>query len=176
MTTSPTQPATALDPAAFAFTRRVWVPASPQEVYDLVSDVSRIGQWSPTASQVRYDDGAGPVPGAWFGGHNRRGDREWDTRSQVLTADPPGEFSFVVGGIGDGIVRWRWLLRADHPGTIVAQEWQLLRMDPVLGTSRQEVTRLRDDMALSAERTLLALARWLHQHSADQHGTTARSK
>lgn len=49
-------------------------------------------------------DGAGPAPGAWFGGRNRRGDREWDSRSQVLTADPPGEFSSVVGVIG--LARW----------------------------------------------------------------------
>ncbi len=156
----------ALDPATFTFARRAWVPAPPLVVYDLVSDVAKIELWSPTASRVRYDDGAGPVPGAWFGGHNRRGEREWDTRSQVRTADAPAEFAFVVGGLDDGIVRWRWLIAADGPGSIVTQEWQLLRLDPVLGSTAGELAALRDDMAASAETTLIALGRWLHEHAA----------
>ncbi|VVJ17815.1 Uncharacterised protein [Amycolatopsis camponoti] len=156
-----------LDPASFAFARRVWVPAPPQTVYDLVSDVTKIELWSPTASRVRYDEGTGAVPGAWFGGHNRRGEREWDTRSQVLTADAPSEFTFVVGGLDDGIVRWRWLIEGAGPGSVVTQEWRLLRMDPVLGSTAREVAGLRDDMAASAETTLLALARWLHEHATE---------
>ncbi|MEV6627545.1 SRPBCC family protein [Amycolatopsis sp. NPDC051106] len=159
-----TEPVLALDPASFAFTRRVWVPAAPQVVYDLVSDVAKIELWSPTASRVRYDEGDGPTPGAWFGGHNRRGEREWASRSQVLTAEAPTEFAFVVGGLDDGIVRWRWLITGDGPGSVVTQTWDLVRMDPVLGSDAREVTELRNEMAASAEQTLLALSRWLHEH------------
>ncbi|WP_329138047.1 SRPBCC family protein [Streptomyces sp. NBC_00670] len=155
-------PAAHLDPAGFAFARSAWLPVSPERVYDLVSEVSHIGLWSPNASRVRYDDGAGPRPGAWFGGHNRGGGREWDSRSQVLTARPGAEFAYVVGGTADGIVRWRWTMRADGPGSLVTQHWQLLRMDPVLGATRREVEALRDAMAASAETTLTALAKWLH--------------
>lgn len=150
----------------FTFTRRAWVPAPPAVVYDLVSDVAKIELWSPTASRVRYDEGAGATPGAWFGGHNRRGEREWNSRSQVLTAEAPAEFAFVVGGLDDGIVRWRWLIDGDGPGSVVTQEWRVLRLDPVLGSTEQEVAELRDEMASSAERTLIALARWLHERSA----------
>lgn len=64
---------------------------------------------------------------------------------------PPG-----VGNAGAGSPR---------PGP-ANLEWRLLRMDPVLGTSYREVARLRDDMALSAETTLLGLARWLHRRTA----------
>lgn len=160
---APTDPVTELDPAEFGFTRRVWVSTPPQAVYDLVSDVAKIELWSPTASHVRYDEGADAMPGAWFGGHNRRGEREWDSRSQVLTADAPTEFAYVVGGLDDGIVRWRWLIQGSGGGSVVAQEWQLLRMDPVLGSNRLEVTELQNEMALSVEETLVALARWLHE-------------
>ncbi|SES32170.1 SRPBCC family protein [Lentzea albida] len=151
-----------LDPADFGFRRRAWVPVPPARLYDIVSDVSLIGRWSPSASEVAYDDGAGPEPGAWFSGHNRRGDRTWVSRSQVLEARPGAEFSFVVGGLDDGIVRWRWTMHEDGDGSVVTQEWQLLRMDPVLGATRRDVEALRDEMETSVESTLVSLAKWLH--------------
>lgn len=150
-----------VDVTGFAFTRRAWVAAPPAEVYDLVSDVSLIERWSPSASAVAYDPGDGPRVGAWFSGHNRRDDREWTTRSQVVAAAPGEEFAFVVGGEEDGIVRWRWTFREDGGGTVVAQSWRLLRHVPVLGSTRAEVASLRDHMADSAESTLVALARWI---------------
>ncbi|AXX31685.1 SRPBCC family protein [Actinosynnema pretiosum subsp. pretiosum] len=157
-------PTGSLDLADFAFTRAAWLPAPVERVYALVSDVSLIDRWSPTASGVRYDDGAGPEPGAWFGGHNRRGEREWASRSQVLAASPPEEFSFVVGGVAEGSVRWRWTFRADGGGTIARQEWELLRPHPAFGPTRRDVAALRATMSASAETTLLALSRWLHEN------------
>ncbi|GLY50343.1 hypothetical protein Lesp01_39990 [Lentzea sp. NBRC 102530] len=157
-----------LDPAPFGFRRSTWVPVPPARLYEIVSDVSRIGLWSPTASEVSYDDGAGPRPGAWFSGHNKRGERAWVSRSQVLTARPGAEFAFVVGGLDEGIVRWRWTFHADGAGSVVTQEWQLLRMDPLLGATHGEVVGLRDEMVASVETTLIALAKWLHSSNNGQ--------
>ncbi|MFD5826144.1 SRPBCC family protein [Lentzea sp. NPDC060358] len=146
-----------LDPAGFAFTRQAWVDATPADVYGLVSDVSAIGRWSPTASDVAYDEGDGPEAGAWFSGRNRRGDKEWTSRSQVVAAEPGAVFAFVV----DGIVEWRWTMRAQGRGTVAEQSWRLLRLDPVLGETRDDLTALRDYMAASVETTLAALAEWV---------------
>jgi len=151
-----------LDVTAFTFTRRAWVAAPPARVYALVSDVAAIGAWSPSASQVAYDDGAGAWVGAWFSGRNRRGDRTWTTRSQVFAAEPGARFGFVVGGTDDGVVRWLWTLTPSGPGTEVEQSWRLLRHDPVLGQTVEELGRLRGHMAGSVETTLVSLARWLH--------------
>ncbi|HEX7306688.1 SRPBCC family protein [Lentzea sp.] len=149
----------AIDPAGFTFTRQAWVDATPQDVYRLVSDVSAISRWSPNATDAAYDDGAGPEEGAWFSGRNRRGDKEWTSRSQVVKADPGTAFAFVV----DGIVEWGWTLRAQGRGTVAEQSWRLLRMDPVLGATAADVTALRDYMAASVETTLAALAEWVAQ-------------
>ncbi|MFE9997469.1 SRPBCC family protein [Streptomyces avermitilis] len=164
--TDTTRPATGtdtLDAADYAFTRSAWVEATPAAVYDLISDVSRIGTWSPSADEAAYDDGAGPWTGAWFQGRNHQGDREWTTRSQIVDARPGDTFAFVVGALDDGIVEWRWTFRADGPGTVVQQSWQLLRLDPVLGETRTELDALRDHMAADVEHTLIALARWLSE-------------
>ncbi|WP_410575148.1 SRPBCC family protein [Amycolatopsis sp. cmx-4-61] len=153
-----------LDVTGIAFTRNAWVDTAPARVYELISDVSAIGRWSPTASGVAYDDGEGPWPGAWFSGTNRREGREWTTRSQVERADPGTAFSFVVGGTDEGIVRWCWDLRPRGRGSLVQQSWRLLRFDPVLGRNRAELEALRDFMAGSAETTLAALAQWIAEH------------
>ncbi|MYV56123.1 SRPBCC family protein [Streptomyces sp. SID3212] len=150
-----------LEASDFAFTRRAWVDAPPARVYDLVSDVSAIGRWSPNATDVTFDEGAGPRAGAWFSGRNHKDGRRWTTRSQIVRADPGTAFTFVVGGAEDGIVRWSWTLRPQGRGTVVEQSWRLLRLDPVLGTTRGDLEALRDYMANSAENTLIALAQWI---------------
>ncbi|MEZ0090945.1 SRPBCC family protein [Streptacidiphilus sp. EB129] len=159
--TSEHNPFEALDPAAFAFTRRAWVDATPARVYDLVSDVSAIGRWSPNATDVTFDQGAGPRVGAWFSGRNQKDGRQWTTRSQVVRADPGDSFAFVVGGAEDGIVQWNWTFRPQGRGTVVEQSWQLLRLDPVLGTTRGDLDTLRAYMTNSVEATLISLARWI---------------
>ncbi|MFC8448686.1 SRPBCC family protein [Kitasatospora sp. NPDC057223] len=149
-----------LDPAGFRFTRKAWIAAGPSRLYDLVSDVSMIGTWSPSASGASYEDGAGPRAGAWFAGRNRRGDHEWTSRSQVVTAEPGEEFAFVV----DGLVRWQWTFRPLGAGTVAEQSWQLLGLDPVLGSTRAELEALRAHMAESVESTLVSLGRWVAEN------------
>ncbi|MFJ9594017.1 SRPBCC family protein [Streptomyces virginiae] len=155
-----------LDASDFGFTRRAWVDAAPARVYELVSDVSAIGRWSPNASDVTFDQGAGPRVGAWFSGRNHKDGRQWTTRSQVVRAEPGAAFAFVVGGAEDGIVRWSWTFHPLGRGTVVEQSWQLLRLDHVLGTTRGDLDTLRDYMTNSAETTLLALARWIAETPA----------
>ncbi|MET7987707.1 SRPBCC family protein [Streptomyces sp. NPDC005281] len=149
-----------LDPTAYAFTRRTWVDAPPARVYHLVGDVSSISRWSPNATDAAYDRDAGPRVGAWFSGHNRKDGREWTTRSQVVRADPAAAFGFVVGGTENGIVQWDWTFRSQGRGTIVRQSWKLLRLDPVLGTTRADLDDLRRYMTDSVEVTLASMAQY----------------
>ncbi|MFD9162596.1 SRPBCC family protein [Streptomyces sp. NPDC059558] len=155
-----------VDASDFTFSRRAWVDAAPDRVYDLISDVSAIGRWSPNASDVTFDRGAGPRVGAWFSGRNHKDGRQWTTRSQVVRADPGTAFAFVVGGAEDGIVQWSWSCHPRGRGTVVEQSWQLLRLDSVLGTTRGDLDALRDYMTDSVETTLLSLAQWIAEHPA----------
>ena len=77
---------------------QVQVDASPEAVYDLVADVTRMGEWSPECVGCDWiDDANGPVPGARFRGRNRHRLARWSTKSRVVTANRPGEFTFVAG-------------------------------------------------------------------------------
>ncbi len=101
----------------------VVVARSPEQVYALVSDVTRTGEWSPTCTACWWDEGAGPEPGSWFTGRNVTPQRTWETRSQVVVADPGREFTWVVG---DGLVRWSYLLEPCDEGTRLTERWDFL--------------------------------------------------
>jgi uncharacterized protein YndB with AHSA1/START domain len=77
----------------------VYFAAPPALVWDLVSDVTRIGEFSPETFEARWLDGAaGPRVGARFRGHVRRNGRGpvyWTTCT-VTASEPGREFAFAV--------------------------------------------------------------------------------
>ncbi len=99
------------------------VAATPQQVYDLVSDVTRTGEWSPICRACWWDEGDEPRVGAWFTGRNEVPGRTWETRSLVVAADPGERFAFVVGG---SLVRWSYTLAPVDGGTELTESWQFL--------------------------------------------------
>ena len=61
------------------------VAASPEIVWSVVSDLGRMGEWSPETCKVQWKGGApgagGPAVGATFKGTNKIGLRRWSTRA-----------------------------------------------------------------------------------------------
>ena len=96
---------------------------TPDELYALVSDVTRMGEWSPICQACWWDDGDGPRAGAWFTGRNELPERTWETRSQVVAADRGREFAFEVNS---GWVRWGYAFAAVDSGTQVTESWEFL--------------------------------------------------
>jgi hypothetical protein len=109
--------------SALTFSDSVVVARSPEQVYALVSDVTRTGEWSPTCTACWWDEGDGPRPGGRFTGRNVTPQRTWETRSQVVVAEPGREFTWVVG---DGLVRWSYLLEPCDEGTRLTERWDFL--------------------------------------------------
>src|SRR5262245_8639665 len=76
------------------------VEAAPEDVYDLVADLPRMGEWSPECQRVEWLDGAvGPVEGATFVGHSRGGPMglmRWSRHGRVIAADRGREFVFAT--------------------------------------------------------------------------------
>lgn len=74
----------------------IFINRSPEEVYDMIADVTRMGEWSPMCTACWWDDGDGPRVGAKFTGKNELAERTWETRSEVVGADRGLEFAWVV--------------------------------------------------------------------------------
>jgi phosphonate degradation associated HDIG domain protein len=105
----------------FSHQDSITVDASPAAVYDVVSDVTRTGEWSPICARCEWDDGDGPRVGAHFTGHNVKPDRTWSTRSEVVAAEPGRAFAWEVAG---GLVRWGYELAPEGSGTRLTETWE----------------------------------------------------
>jgi hypothetical protein len=107
----------------------VHMAASADRVWDLVSDVTRVGEFSPETFEAEWVGGAsGPAAGARFRGHVRRNGRGpvyW-TVCTVVACDPGREFAFAVAGPGGRTVNtWRYQLEAGPGGTDVTESFAL---------------------------------------------------
>jgi Polyketide cyclase / dehydrase and lipid transport len=113
---------------------REHIEAPPEEVYDLVADVTRMGEWSPECQQGEWLNGAtGPAVGASFKGKNRHGRARWSTSPRVVVADRGHEFAFVVpDSSGRDTVRWTYRFEATDSGTDVTESYEVLRDLPKL--------------------------------------------
>ena len=102
----------------------VTVQVSADALYDLVSDITRTGEWSPVCTSCWWDDEASAgQAGAWFTGRNEIPGRTWETRSQVVAAERGREFAWVVGG---KFVRWGFTLTPADDGTTLTESWEFL--------------------------------------------------
>jgi uncharacterized protein YndB with AHSA1/START domain len=106
----------------------VHMDATPQAVWELVSDITRIGEYSPETFEAEWTQGSdGPAVGATFRGHVRRNGRGpvyW-TQCRVVACEPPKEFAFEVI-VGDRAVNtWRYALAQSGTGTDVTESFQL---------------------------------------------------
>jgi uncharacterized protein YndB with AHSA1/START domain len=103
---------------------QVHIEASPEAVYMAVTDITRMGEWSPETYKCEWLDGTtGPAAGARFKGSNRRGPLRWSTKPQVVAADPGKEFAFRV----KSDVLWTYRFAADGTGTAVTESFEMLR-------------------------------------------------
>jgi hypothetical protein len=100
------------------------IDRSPEELYDMVADVTQMGAWSPVCKACWWDEGDGPRVGAVFTGRNERPDRAWETRSEVVVADRGREFAWVVAEPPTR-ARWGYSFVAVDGGTEVTESWEL---------------------------------------------------
>ncbi|MFT4393527.1 SRPBCC family protein [Gordonia lacunae] len=116
MTTSDTERS-----ARFTRSESIRIDAAPQQVWDLVTDIGRTGEWSPICKACWWEDPAvGPEVGAYFHGRNETPERVWETRSRVVVAEEPREFAWMVN---ENAVRWSYTITPDGGGTTLTESW-----------------------------------------------------
>jgi len=137
------------------------VNASPETVWNLVTDVTRMGEWSPEATGATWVKGAtGPAVGARFKGTNRNGGKTWSTNGKVVVAAPGRVFAFEVTSGPFAVATWRYSIEAGDNGCIVTETWIDQRNGLVkrLGKMASGVSDRADHNRRSMEETLAALA------------------
>ena len=106
----------------------VHMAAPPEKVWALISDVTRIGEFSPETFEAEWTRGStGPEVGASFKGHVKRngiGPTYWSP-CQVTKCVPNEIFEFAVGTDDLTFNNWGYRLQAENNGTRVTEYFRL---------------------------------------------------
>lgn len=102
------------------------IVVEPEVLYDMVTNPKRIGEWSPICRGGEWkNSGTGKV-GDVFTGRNVVGDVEWTTISEVLVADHPREFAWLVAPDLGGVARWSYIIEPTDNGSRLTETWHVL--------------------------------------------------
>jgi hypothetical protein len=145
----------------------ITISAPADVLYDMVSDVTRMGEWSPHTYAARWLDGAtGATVGARFAGDNRREDDTWTLAATVTAATPSAVFAFVTGKAEGPATQWEYRFEPADGGTRVIESFSWTWMPSPAGFRAQvgeqpiDVARQmvadRHDYLVDSMRTTLA--------------------
>ena len=88
------------------------IAVAPAQVYEMVADITRMGEWSPECHRCEWvGEVHEPVVGARFQGNNRMGPIKWTTTCEIVSADPGREFASTVIHDKNGRESTRWCYR-----------------------------------------------------------------
>ena len=111
----------------------IHIDAPTQRVWELIADVTRMGEWSPITYKCEWLDGATKADvGARFKGYNRMRPARWWTVCEVTEAESGRVFefrtvdgTFNIGSRGREMTRWRYEFEPDEGGTRVTESYQV---------------------------------------------------
>jgi uncharacterized protein YndB with AHSA1/START domain len=109
-------------PDEVSVTRDIAAPA--ERVWAMISDVTRMGEWSPENDGGQWIGGAtGASVGAKFRSANHNGKKKWKTVSKVVAAEPARRFTFAVTAIGLKVAEWSYSFEPTPTGCRVTETW-----------------------------------------------------
>ncbi|HEY9415265.1 MAG TPA: SRPBCC family protein [Pseudonocardia sp.] len=122
------------------------IAASAETVYGLVSDLTRMGEWSPEATGGEWVGGPGPAVGVKFKGTNAHGAKSWKTVVKVTDASAPSRFAFS-NGLGPLVVaEWIYEIAPVADGCELTESW-IDRRGPIIGFIGKHLTGVDDRIA-----------------------------
>jgi uncharacterized protein YndB with AHSA1/START domain len=107
----------------------VHIDAPPLEVWEIVSDITRMGEFSPEVVEAEWlGDATGPAVGARYRGHVKRNENTpflyW-TECEVTECVPGEVFEFAVVMRDRPINTWRYEFTAAGEGTDATESYDL---------------------------------------------------
>ncbi len=137
------------------------IKATPLAVWNLVTDLPKMGQLSPEATGGAWTGGATTAAlGAKFKGHNANGDKKWSTVAIVTEFDNERRFAFDIKAVGMKVARWAYAIEPTGDGCRVTETWTDQRgpLLPLLGKIASGVADRNVHNRAGMETTLANLA------------------
>jgi uncharacterized protein YndB with AHSA1/START domain len=137
------------------------IDAPATRVWSMISDITRMGEWSPEATGGAWIKGAsGPAVGAKFTGMNRNGRKKWSTTCTVTAAEPGHRFAFAVDVGPIAISAWSFDIDEQGSGCTITETWtdRRGRLAKMLGKPASGVAERDSHNRVGMEHTLQQLA------------------
>lgn len=100
------------------------IAAPIEKVFRMVTDLPRMGEWSPENQGGTWAKGAdGPAVGAVFKGRNSNGKRSWSTSVKVNDYQENRRFSFGLMVFGTNWCDWVYEVEPTATGCRVTHSW-----------------------------------------------------
>lgn len=100
------------------------IAAPADQIWSLVSDLPRMGEWSNENQGGRWlGDATGPAVGAQLRGSNRHGWHRWSTKATIVDCVPGERLRFEVDYLGLPISEWTYELSPTDDGCTVTESW-----------------------------------------------------
>jgi hypothetical protein len=151
----------------------VWISATPEDVYAVVSDLTRGAEWSVECVGGTWVSGEPATVGAVFRGDNRRGTEvvswapvvrgEWTTDSEIIGAEPGRVFSWAIrnkaGQAQDSV--WTFELAPADDGCVLTHHFRMGEptegiLGITAGMSTEEKQRFFAEWAAKLEKDIAA--------------------
>jgi hypothetical protein len=137
----------------------VEITAPAEKVWAMVSDLPRMGEWSPENQGGKWAKGAtGPATGAVFSGKNKNGIRRWQTTATVIDCQPGKVFEIAVTLGPLAIANWRYEIEETASGCKVTESWNDHRAGWMKVVSRPMGDHSGDHARVEMAATLARLA------------------
>jgi hemerythrin-like domain-containing protein/uncharacterized protein YndB with AHSA1/START domain len=111
-----------------AGTASVHASAPPDAVWQVLTDVTRVGQWSHECHTATWTDGsAHAAVGARFRGSNRAGPARWSRPCTIYLCNAPSEFGYRTQGgrLMRDSTEWYFALQPEDTGTRITQRYRI---------------------------------------------------
>ena len=149
-----------------AVTETIEIHAAPTTVFDAVTKLENMGQFSPENTGGQWIKGADRAAlGARFKGTNRSGEQTWNTTATVVEFTAPHNFAFEVTFGPVKVARWTYLIEETANGSRVTESWVDRRNGVVRRMARTPVTDRDSFTRDSLHETLTKLKAFLETAS-----------
>ena len=151
-----------IDKRGYLGEAQIYIAAPPESVYELISDVTRVGEWSPECHRCEWlDNATGPAVGVRFRGHNGRKWLRWGLSARITDAEPGKLFAFrtepfsPVNKVPQTL--WRYELEATGSGTTLKESFHALWVFPLVvllafGGKKARLAQLRQNLETTLAR------------------------
>jgi hypothetical protein len=150
--------------------------ATPAQVWDVVADITRVGEWSHECKVGEWLDGAtAAAPGVRYRGSNKVGRVRWSRTNEIVAVDEGSQLVWrtVESRMYRDSTEWRIAIEPRDGGSRIIQTFEVLKLGAIMDRLIYLVTPAHRNRLSALEEDLHRLGEVAAASSTASSATTA---